>query len=75
LGLGESYSYKALDVKNEEDKKFFEAAMAWDLVVDGKEVSFFSFFHPFLRFFCSPLPYTSSHADGGFQWADGKNFK
>lgn len=34
----ESYGYKKLDVKsNEEDKKFFEAACAWDLVIDGKE--------------------------------------
>ncbi|WVQ64375.1 uncharacterized protein L199_002538 [Kwoniella botswanensis] len=34
----ESYSYKKLDVDgNADDKKFFEGAMAWDLVVDGKE--------------------------------------
>ncbi|WWC85400.1 uncharacterized protein L201_000263 [Kwoniella dendrophila CBS 6074] len=34
----ESYSYKKLDVdNNKEDKEFFEGAMAWDLVVDGKE--------------------------------------
>ncbi|KAK1921338.1 hypothetical protein DB88DRAFT_500426 [Papiliotrema laurentii] len=33
----ESYEYKKLDISNEEDKKFFEAALAWDLVVDGKE--------------------------------------
>ncbi|KAF9529929.1 elongation factor 1-gamma [Crepidotus variabilis] len=33
----ESYAYKKLDVKgNEEDKKFFEAALAWDLELDGK---------------------------------------
>ncbi|PPR01577.1 hypothetical protein CVT24_005868 [Panaeolus cyanescens] len=33
----ESYEYKKLDVKgNEEDKKFFEAALAWDLEIDGK---------------------------------------
>ena len=46
----ESYAYVKLDVKgNEEDKKFFEAALAWDLEVDGKKwadgknVSLFSF--------------------------------
>jgi elongation factor 1-gamma len=33
----ESYEYKKLDTSNEEDKKFFEAALAWDLVIDGKE--------------------------------------
>ena len=35
--IGESYAYKKIDLSNEEDKKFFEAAMAWDLVIDGKE--------------------------------------
>ena len=34
----ESYEYVKLDVKgNEEDKKFFEAALAWDLEIDGKK--------------------------------------
>ncbi len=33
----ESYEYKKLDIYgDEEDKKFFEAALAWDLSVDGK---------------------------------------
>ncbi|KAG6377697.1 hypothetical protein JVT61DRAFT_14467 [Boletus reticuloceps] len=32
----ESYEYKKLDLGNEEDKKFFESALAWDLEVDGK---------------------------------------
>lgn len=33
----ESYQYNKLDIYgNEEDKKFFEAALAWDLSVDGK---------------------------------------
>jgi len=33
----ESYSFKSLDVKgNEDDKKFFEAALAWDLEIEGK---------------------------------------
>lgn len=33
----ESYEYKKLDVKgSEEDKKFFEAALAWDLEISGK---------------------------------------
>jgi len=33
----ESYEYKKLDIHgNEEDKKHFEAALAWDLSVDGK---------------------------------------
>ena len=34
----ESYAYVKLDLKgNEEDKKFFEAALAWDLEIDGKK--------------------------------------
>ncbi|KAG5720134.1 hypothetical protein E4T56_gene17606, partial [Termitomyces sp. T112] len=33
----ESYSYKKLDLSNEEDKAFFEAALAWDLEIDGKK--------------------------------------
>jgi elongation factor 1-gamma len=33
----ESYAYKAIDLSNTADKEFFEGAMAWDLVVDGKE--------------------------------------
>ncbi|KDR78219.1 hypothetical protein GALMADRAFT_245282 [Galerina marginata CBS 339.88] len=34
----ESYEYKKLDVKgNAEDKAFFEAALAWDLEIDGKK--------------------------------------
>ena len=33
----ESYEYKRLDIYGcEEDKQFFEAALAWDLSVDGK---------------------------------------
>lgn len=33
----DSYEYKKLDIEsNEEDKNFFEAALAWDLSVDGK---------------------------------------
>ena len=32
----ESYDYKKLDLSSEEDKKFFEAALAWDLEIDGK---------------------------------------
>ncbi|KAH8822642.1 hypothetical protein DL96DRAFT_1618576 [Flagelloscypha sp. PMI_526] len=32
----ESYGYKKLDLSSEEDKRFFEAALAWDLEVDGK---------------------------------------
>lgn len=32
----ESYAYARLDLSNEEDKKFFEAALAWDLEIDGK---------------------------------------
>ena len=46
----ESYEYRKLDVKgNDEDKAFFEAALAWDLEisgkkwVDGKNVSFQDF--------------------------------
>jgi len=33
----ESYAYKAIDLSDSADKEFFEGAMAWDLVVDGKE--------------------------------------
>ena len=34
----ESYNFRSLDVKgNEDDKKFFEAALAWDLEIDGKK--------------------------------------
>lgn len=33
----ESYDFKPLDIlNNEEDKKYFEAALAWDLEIDGK---------------------------------------
>ena len=33
----ESYEYKKLDISgSEEDRKFFEAALAWDLSIDGK---------------------------------------
>lgn len=33
----DSYEYKKLDIdSSEEDKHFFEAALAWDLSVDGK---------------------------------------
>ena len=32
-----SYEYKRLDIYgNEEDKKYFEAALAWDLSLDSK---------------------------------------
>ncbi len=37
LCLGESYTYKKIDLSNKDDKEFFEAAMAWDLISDGKE--------------------------------------
>ncbi|XP_006455931.1 hypothetical protein AGABI2DRAFT_195231 [Agaricus bisporus var. bisporus H97] len=33
----ESYEYKKLDLSKEEDKQFFEAALAWDLEVSGKK--------------------------------------
>ncbi|KAM6500682.1 hypothetical protein JOM56_003696 [Amanita muscaria] len=33
----ESYAYSKLDLSNESDKWFFEAALAWDLEVDGKK--------------------------------------
>jgi elongation factor 1-gamma len=34
----ESYEYRKLDVKgSEEDKKLFEAALAWDLELNGKK--------------------------------------
>lgn len=41
----ESYDYKKLDLDSEDDKKFFESALAWDLEIgskawkDGKNVS------------------------------------
>ncbi|KAG6915480.1 hypothetical protein DXG01_011311 [Tephrocybe rancida] len=33
----ESYSYTKLDLATEADKVFFEAALAWDLEIDGKK--------------------------------------
>jgi elongation factor 1-gamma len=33
----ESYEFKRLDLDNQADKEFFEAANAWDLVIDGKK--------------------------------------
>lgn len=33
----ESYEYKKLDLSNPEDKAFFEAALAWDLEINGKK--------------------------------------
>jgi len=33
----ESYTYTKLDLSNESDKAFFEAALAWDLEIDGKK--------------------------------------
>jgi elongation factor 1-gamma len=33
----ESYEYKWLDLGNADDKAFFEAALAWDLEIDGKK--------------------------------------
>jgi len=33
----ESYEYKKIDLSNEEDKAFFEGALAWDLELDGKK--------------------------------------
>ncbi|KAI0315372.1 elongation factor 1-gamma [Amylostereum chailletii] len=32
----ESYEYKRLDLDDEDDKNFFETALAWDLEIDGK---------------------------------------
>jgi elongation factor 1-gamma len=32
----ESYAYSKIDLENEDQKKFFEAALAWDLDIDGK---------------------------------------
>ncbi|KAJ7057088.1 elongation factor 1-gamma [Mycena amicta] len=33
----ESYSFSQLDLSKPEDKSFFEAALAWDLEIDGKK--------------------------------------
>lgn len=33
----ESYSYTKLDLENPADKEFFEAALAWDLELEGKK--------------------------------------
>lgn len=33
----ESYEYKKIDLGSEADKAFFEAALAWDLEIDGKK--------------------------------------
>lgn len=71
----ESYEYRKLDVKgSEEDKKLFEAALAWDLElngkkwVDGKNVSypsdtFISFLFEFFRFSSSKCRYLKSCTD------------
>lgn len=32
----ESFNYKKLDLDDEDDKKFFESGLAWDLEIDGK---------------------------------------
>lgn len=32
----ESYHYKKLDLDSDDDKRFFESALAWDLEIDGK---------------------------------------
>lgn len=33
----ESYEFKKIDLENADDKAFFEAALAWDLEIDGKK--------------------------------------
>lgn len=33
----ESYNYKAINFEDKADKEFFEAALAWDLEIDGKK--------------------------------------
>ena len=33
----ESYEYKQIDLADPEQKSFFEAALAWDLEIDGKK--------------------------------------
>jgi elongation factor 1-gamma len=33
----ESYEYKVIDLKDDAQKSFFEAALAWDLELDGKK--------------------------------------
>ncbi len=33
----ESYNYTKLDISKDADKAFFEAALAWDLELDGKK--------------------------------------
>jgi len=33
----ESYTYTQVDIANDADKAFFEAALAWDLEIDGKK--------------------------------------
>ena len=46
----ESYTYQKIDLADEKQKAFFEAALAWDLEIDGKKwvdgknVSFFGLF-------------------------------
>ena len=59
----ESYDYKKLDLSSEEDKKFFEAALAWDLEidgkawVDGKNVSRFPYFGQYPKLISLPLQF------------------
>jgi len=33
----ESYDYKKLDLSNDDDKKYFEGSLSWDLEVDDKK--------------------------------------
>lgn len=33
----ESYEFKSINLDNGDDKAFFEAALAWDLEIDGKK--------------------------------------
>lgn len=33
----ESYDYKKLDLSNDDDKKYFESSLSWDLEVDDKK--------------------------------------
>lgn len=57
----ESYGYKKLDLENTDDKAFFEAALAWDLEldgkkwVDGKNVSPFTFLFVLSQLLTTPL--------------------
>lgn len=79
----ESYAFTKLDLENAEQKAFFEAALAWDLVIDGKKwidgkavcllrlhpVLELTFFHSSSKIWVCGSSHSSLR--GGHGWEDG----